>query len=613
MDAVTDFGRITRAQARLLHELFEEQVERTPNAVALKYGHQSVTYAELNRKANRLARYLRALGVGPDQLVGICLERSIEMLVCVLAVWKAGGAYLPLNVSHPTERTIAILEDAQAPVVLTESRFNSAALSRVARVAALDEEWCEIAGLESTNLDSCLVSVTPEHLAYVMYTSGSTGKPNGVMIAHRNVASYWPVVCSLYRYPLESVRIALNAPFTFDVSLQQFILLLSGCTLYVIPEHVRHDARELLRFVDQHQIEAIDCTPSQLNIWISAGLLESAGYHLRTVIVGGEAMDAALWARLTRHRDVDFYNVYGPTECTVFCTTASLRDETAAEPHIGRPTENAYIHILDEQLHPVGVGVTGEICIGGKGVARGYLNRPELNAARFITDPVSQDVQARIYKTGDLGRWRTDGTIEYCGRNDHQIKLRGFRIEPGEIEARIRHHSQIADAVVIAREDSSGDRRLVAYVTPRAGSEPSSIGIDDLRASLKAELPDYMLPNAFVVLTTLPLTANGKLDRQALPAPEPVRTENPHREAPRGKTEQTLAQIWREVLRVENIGRDDNFLALGGHSMLGMRLLMDVATRFAIPVAFPDIGHYPTIRRMAEFVERQTREARSAR
>jgi syringomycin synthetase protein SyrE len=404
----------------------------------------------------------------------------------------------------------------------------------------------------------------------------------------------------------------LNAPFTFDVSIQQFILLLSGCTLFVIPEEVRHDAHELVRFIDQHRIEAIDCTPSQLNLWIAAGLLASAGHSLRTVIVGGEAMDAALWARLSQCRDVDFYNVYGPTECTVFCTTALLGEEAAAQPHIGRPTQNAYIHILDDQLHPVGVGVTGEICIGGSGVARGYLNRPELTEARFIGDPVSEDTQARIYRTGDLGRWRADGTIEYRGRNDHQIKLRGFRIEPGEIEARIRCHSQIADAVVIAREDASGDKRLVAYVTPRAGSEPSAIHIDDLRASLRGHLPDYMLPSAFVALPSLPLTSNGKMDRQALPAPEPMRAGDRHREAPVGETEQTLAEIWRAVLRVENIGRDDDFLALGGQSMLGMRLLVDVATRFSVQVSFSDISQYPTIRRMAELVERQTLQSRSA-
>ena len=616
MDAVTDAKGVAGARARLLHELFEEQVERTPDAIAVGYADRVVRYAELNRKANQLARYLRAQGIGPDQLVAICLERGIEMLVCILAVWKAGGAYLPLNEDHPLERLADTLEDAQARIVLTQRSHKSAALSRSALVVALDEAWGEIDRLTSTNLDPRAAGVSPEHLAYVMYTSGSTGKPNGVMIAHGNAASYWPVIRNLYRYPLDSVRIALNAPFTFDVSIQQFILLLGGCNLFVIPEPVRHDPHAMLRFIDEHRIEAIDCTPSQLNIWMAAGLLATAGHSLRTVIVGGEAMDAALWVRLAQCRAVDFYNVYGPTECTVFCTTASLREETSAEPHIGRPTQNAYIRILDEQLEPVGAGVTGEICIGGRGVARGYLNRPELTEARFIRDPVGENSQgengrARIYRTGDLGRWRADGTIEYRGRTDHQIKLRGFRIEPGEIEARIRCHSQVEDAVVVAREDFPGEKRLVAYVTPRAGSESSELRVEELRALLRAHLPDYMLPGAFVVLQALPLTANGKMDRQALPAPEPLEGEKRCHEAPLGKTEQALAEIWRDVLRVEHIGRDDNFLSLGGHSMLGMRLLVDVATRFSIPVSFSDISLYPTIRQMAELVERQTLQGSS--
>jgi amino acid adenylation domain-containing protein len=611
MDAMTVAHRGVRAQVGLLHELFEEQVERTADATALRYEDRSLRYAELNRKANQLARYLRAQGVGPDQSVAICLERGIEMLVCVLAVWKAGGAYLPLNANDPPERLNAILEDAQPRVVLVERRCRSLASSG-ARVVVLDEAWREIGGLKSSNLDWRAVGVSSEDLAYLIYTSGSTGKPNGVMIAHGNAASYWPVIRDLYRYPLESVRVALNAPFTFDVSIQQFILLLGGCTLFVVPERVRHDAHELLRFIDQHRIEAIDCTPSQLNIWIAAGLLESAGSSLRTVIVGGEAMDAALWNRLTRCRDVDFYNVYGPTECTVFCTTAFLRGESSAQPHIGRPTRNAYIHILDDQLRPLGVGATGEICIGGKGVARGYLNRPELMQTRFITDPVNPDSQTRMYRTGDLGRWRENGTIEYRGRNDHQIKLRGFRIEPAEVEAQIRCHSQIADAVVIAREDSPGDQRLVAYVTPRAVSESPEICIDDLRASLRGRLPEYMVPDTFVVLQSLPLTANGKMDRQALPAPRSAGSENEHREAPCGETEEALAEIWRDVLRVEGIGRDDDFLALGGHSMLGMRLLLDVTARFCVSVSFSDIQQYPTIRRMAQLVERQTQQSRSS-
>jgi syringomycin synthetase protein SyrE len=600
-----------RLRSHLLNELFEEQVERTPDVIAVRYGDQSVTYAELNRKANQLARYLRTRGVGPDQLVGLCLERGIEMLTSVVGIWKAGGAYVPLSTNYPAERMAAILQDAGPGLVLTQRHIRSAMGLENVLVATLEDTWSEMSRLAESNLDSGSIGLAPDHVAYVIYTSGSTGRPNGVMIEHRNVCSYWPVITGLYRLPVESMRIALNAPFTFDVSVQQFILLLSGCTLYVIPDEVRQDAAELVRFIDVNRIEAIDCTPSQLNVWLLAGLLEKSSDSLKTVIVGGEAMDESLWKRLTQCNEIDFYNVYGPTESTVFCTTAYLKGEVAPKPHIGRPTSNAYIRILDDRLLPVTPGDMGEICIGGRGVGRGYLNRPELTAARFITDPLSEDPQARLYRSGDLARWRPDGAIEYCGRNDHQIKIRGFRIEPGEIEAHLRRHARVADAVVIAREDSPGEKRLAAYVTPRAGSDCNELETHDLRAWVSAGLPDYMTPSSFVVLPTLPLTSNGKLDRQALPAPAFAAGAAGEDQLPQGETEEALAAIWREVLLVKQIGRHDNFLALGGHSVLGMRLLVNVATRFSIRVSLPDLNRYPTIREMAEFVECSKRESQA--
>ena len=611
MDRVAHISPASRVikhpQKRLIHELFEEQVERTPDALALRCAEQSLTYAELNAKANQLARYLVAREIGPDKLVGVCLERTPEMLVSILGVWKAGGAYVPLNPQYPPERVAYILKDAAPQVVLTQRGLKSCMPLGTMPCIAMDAECEEIAKQDDTNLDSSALGITERHLAYVIYTSGSTGEPNGVMVEHRNIVSYWPVVRGLYRYPLESVRIALNAPFTFDVSIQQFILLLSGCTLFVVSDELRQEPQKLVQFLQSNRIEAVDCTPTQLNVWLTAGLLEKSGQSLRTLIVGGEAMDESLWTRLTECSSVDCYNVYGPTECTVFCTTAYLRGALAA-PHIGRPTENAHLHILDAQLRPVPIGVTGEIHIGGSGVSRGYLNQPELTAARFIANPFSEDSPARLYRTGDLGRWRIDGNIEYVGRNDHQVKVRGFRIEPGEIETRIRRHAQIADAVVVVREDSAGEKRLVAYVIPRDPlSFEGPLSTDDLRTSLSAALPDYMVPSAFVVLQSFPLTPNGKLDRNALPCPETRRCTGAPYEVPQGETEETLAAIWKDVLRVENIGRHDNFLALGGQSMLGMRLLMNLVTRFPIEMTFPDIGQHPTIRQMAEFVEAQLR------
>lgn len=597
-----------RLRPHLLNELFEEQVERTPEAIAVRYGDRSATYAGLNCKANQLARYLRNRGVGPDRLVGLCLERGIEMLTGVLGIWKAGGAYVPLSTNQPVERMAAILQDAGPELVLTQRHIASVAGLKSASVATLEDTWGEMSSLAESNLDSGIIGLSPDHLAYVIYTSGSTGLPNGVMIEHRNVCSYWPVIRDLYRFPVDSMGIALNAPFTFDVSVQQFILLLSGCTLYVIPDEVRQDATELLRFIDRNQIEAIDCTPSQFNVWLSAGLLEKSPRSLKTVIVGGEALDESLWKRLTQCNEIDFYNVYGPTECTVFCTTAYLKGEVAPNPHIGRPTPNAYIRILNDQLQPVAPGEMGEIYIGGRGVARGYLNRPELTAVRFITDPFGEDPQARLYRSGDLARWRPDGVIDYCGRNDFQVKIRGFRIELGEIEAHLRRHARVADAVVIAREDCLGEKRLVAYVTARARSDFGELDTHDLRAWLSAGLPDYMIPGTFIVLSTLPLTPNGKLDRQALPAPAVAAGGDKQYERPQGQTEEALAAIWKEVLLIKQIGRQDNFFALGGHSVLGMRLLVSVATRFSIQVSLPDISRYPTLREMAELVEFRKRE-----
>lgn len=597
-----------RLLSQLLNELYEKQVERTPDAIAVSYEDRSVTYAQLNREANQLARYLRMQGVGPDQLVGLCLERGIEVLTSVLGIWKAGGAYIPLSTNQPVERMAAILRDASPRLVLTQRHVASTVGLENTPVATLEDIWTQMSRLEESNLDSSAVGLSSDHLAYVIYTSGSTGRPNGVMIEHRNVCSYWPEIARLYRFPVESMRVALNAPFTFDVSVQQFILLLSGCTLYVIPDAVRQDAAELLQFIDRNRIEAIDCTPSQLNVWLSAGLLAKSGHSLGIVIVGGEAMDESLWKRLTQCSGVDFYNVYGPTECTVFCSTAYLKGEVAPEPHIGRPTHNAYIRILDDQLQAVAPGDMGELCIGGQGVARGYLNRQEMTAARFITDPYSEDRQARLYRSGDLARWRPDGTIEYCGRNDHQIKIRGFRIEPGEIEARLRRHVQLSDAFVIAREDSPGEKRLVAYVTAMTECDAGAIDTDDLRAWVRAGLPDYMTPSSFIVLASLPLTANGKLDRQALPAPVSVAGGSRQHEPPEGEIEKALATIWQEALLVKDIGRHDNFLVLGGHSVLGMRVLLGVAARFSVRVSLPDLNQYPTICEMAELVELRKRE-----
>lgn len=585
---------------RLLHELFEEQALRTPDMTAVEYEDQRLTFAQLNGRANQLARWLRASwAVGPDQLVGMFLPRGVEVMVAVLGILKAGGAYVPLDPSHPLERISYILDDAAPRAIVTTAALGRRLPQHAAACVYLDSQWPQIAAQDDTSLDPRMMGLASCHLAYVIYTSGSTGKPNGVMVEHRNVVNHWNVVNQLYRRPIECQRIAINAPFTFDVSVQQFVLLLSGCTLVMVPEAARQDWRQLFDFLQRQRVDGLDCTPSQLNTWIASGFLERRGCGLRTVIVGGEALDAALWARLTQRSDIAFYNVYGPTECTVFSTATPLSG-AGETPHIGRPTGNTYVFILDSQLRPVPIGVTGEIFIGGAGVARGYLNRPQLTRDRFIGDPFSRDRQVRLYRTGDLARWRTDGNIEFLGRRDHQVKVRGFRIELGEIVIQLLRHPQVSDAVVIAREDLPGDKRLVAYVTMHNGS---SFSAADLRTHLESTLPEYMIPSAFIALDSFPVTANGKLDRQGLPAPEAQSYLGQRFEPPRGELEEALAAIWREVLRVEKIGRENKFLELGGHSVQGMRVVVRVAERFGIQMSFPDLFQHPTIRQMAELVQ----------
>lgn len=472
-DSVVEAFNTTRAPCfseSLIHVLFEEQVARTPNSLAVVYGSHSLTYAELNGRANQLARHLRDKGIGPDRVVGICIDRSLDLMVGVLGILKAGGAYVPLDPNQPADRLEYLLNDAKPAVLLIQERLRERLPRTTAAIIALDGGWNDIVWRSAGDLDGRGAGLCPHHLAYVIYTSGSTGRPKGVMIEHRSVVNLWQGLEHLYRQSDDCRRIALNASFNFDASVQQFVHLLSGRAVFVIPQASRTDALSLLSFLDANEIDGIDCTPSQLKSWVSAGLLANACPRLRLVLVGGEAIDPELWSRLAHCREKKFYNVYGPTECTVDATVAPLQGCTAG-PNIGRPMQNRRVYILDGRGQCVPVGAVGEIHIGGAGIGRGYLNRPSLTAERFLPDHFSADREARMYRTGDLGRWRTDGTIEYCGRNDDQVKIRGFRIELGEIETRLLQHSLVKEVVVLAREDAPGDKRLVAYIVP--GVSPS--------------------------------------------------------------------------------------------------------------------------------------------
>jgi amino acid adenylation domain-containing protein len=587
----------------LLHELFEEQVRRAPEAVAVIHEGSSITFRELNARANQLARYLRARGVDTDQLVGLIIDRSFDMVLGVLGILKAGGAYLPLDPTYPSERLAYMIRDAAPWLLLTRSTLTKQLQGVRTPLVELDGQWNEISKHDDTDLQLRITGLGSGKLAYVIYTSGSTGEPKGVMVEHRNVVNHWYALERLYRHPVDRRRVALNAPITFDASVQQWVQLLAGCTLFIVPQELRLDAQAMLGFLDENRIDGIDCTPSQLHGWIAAGLLEGDRPTSRTVLVGGEAIDAGLWRCLQQSREVVFYNVYGPTECTVDSTAADLR-EPSELAHIGRPLANTRIYILDRFRQLVPIGVVGEIYIGGAGVARGYLNRAELTAERFLKDPFSEDGEGRMYRSGDLGRWRTDGTIEYLGRNDQQVKVRGFRIELGEIEAQLARHPQVKEAVVIAREDATyalpSEKRLVAYVVLRDGGSPD---VEGLRAHLKKVLPEHMVPAAFVVLESLPLTSNGKLDRRALPAPEQGAYVSRRYEAPQGEVEEILSGIWQELLGVSRVGRQDNFFELGGHSLIGLKLISQVSQRLGVRLPVIAIFKYPTLQQMGNLAE----------
>ncbi|WP_207268115.1 non-ribosomal peptide synthetase [Pseudomonas sp. FW305-28] len=589
----TDFGT-----AQPIQYLFEAQVQANPDAVALVCENQQLTYRQLNRRANHLARQLLELGVEPDQRVAICAERSLDMIVGLLGVLKAGAAYVPIDPAHPAERMAFMLQDSQPRALLTQAALTLP--SGDLPVFLLDtSESLRAADDATLDMNPQVSGLTAEHLAYVIYTSGSTGQSKGVMVEHRSVFNFWQVLTrTTHQHCPSPATVALNAGFFFDMSIKGISQLFSGHRLVIIPQLIRASGHELLDFLEQHQVHAFDSTPSQLDTLLAAGLLERSSYQPVSVLLGGEAINAATWEKLRNCPSIRFYNMYGPTECTVDATIDLIRD-LGERPSIGRPIANVQVHVLDTHGQPTPLGVAGELHIGGAGVARGYLNRAELSAERFITDPFSSEPNARLYKTGDLGRWLADGTLEYLGRNDFQVKIRGFRIELGEIENALVAYPGIREAVVIAREDSPGDsdsKRLVAYVC----GDP--VPAEQLRSALLSGLPEYMVPSAFVHLDALPLTANGKLDRRALPAPGQESLASKTYEAPEGDTEIAIAEIWKGLLHLDQVGRHDGFLELGGHSLLAVQLLSRLRRKLGARVTLRELFDAPTVRGLAALV-----------
>ena len=580
-----------------VHQLFERRAAETPDAVALVFCEESVTYAELNARANRLARRLRGLGVGSDTLVGLCAERSVEMVVGLVAILKAGGAYVPLDASYPAERLSFMLADTRAGVLLTQTRLASRLPAHGARIVLLDGEGQSLALEPEADLPN---AATPDGLAYVIYTSGSTGRPKGVAVPHRAVAR---LVRNTNFASFAPGEVFLQfAPVSFDAStLELWGALLNGARLAIMPPGVP-SLEELGRALRRHNVTTLWLTAGLFHLMVDERAEDLRG--LRQLIAGGDVLSPEHVARFLRAApDSVLVNGYGPTENTTFTCCHRLRGDfdAARSVPLGSPVANTTVYVLDRGMRPVVLGAAGELYTGGDGLARGYLNRPGLTAERFVPDPFSAEPGARLYRTGDLVRWLPDGTLEFLGRTDHQVKIRGFRIELGEIEAALGQHPRVREAVVLAREDAPGERRLVAYVVGGPEGAPT---LDGLRDHLRDRLPEHMVPSAFVVLDALPLTPHGKIDRGALPAPGESRPElEGGFAAPRTPVEEVIAAVWCDVLGLDSVGTADDFFALGGHSLLAARVVARLRESFGVDLPLRAIFESPTVAHLAGVVE----------
>ena len=587
-----------------LPEWFEHQVRLTPASTAVSFQGKSLTYEELNHRSNQLAHHLQKKGIGPEKLVGIYVDRSLDMLVALLGTLKAGGAYLPVDPSMPQDRQAMILKDAQAALMITQQSLVGL-LPEGTAVFNFDTDGAGLATESTENLD---VRVTSDSLAYMIYTSGSTGVPKGVELEHRSLVNFLASMKECPGITANDVLLAVTT-LSFDIAgLELWLPLVTGARIVLLSRDEASDGFRLLQYINDEKATILQAVPATWRM-----LLETqwTGSPQLKMLCGGEALPRELANRLLA-KGRELWNMYGPTETTIWSTVARIQNDNTPIT-IGQPVANTPLYILDANLQPVPAGVSGELHIGGLGLARGYHNRPELTAEKFIKDPFSGEPGARMYKTGDVARIRSQGQIEVQGRMDHQVKIRGFRIELGEIEARLSEHPLVKEAVVMAQDGPGGTKQLVAYVVPRSGVgsvDENHHVAHQIRTQLEKVLPDYMVPSFFELMPAFPLMPNGKINRKGLPKPsaQAVASEKPY-VAPRNATETKLAEIWQQVLGREKVGINDNIFEIGGDSLLIFQITAR-ATQAGLPVTLPQVFQLRTIAELAAAVNATDASAR---